>query len=219
MFIASKLHDRESLTMSEVVQISKKLYTKKDIQQREMKILLALDWRLLAPTAHEISHHLLRLVGEGECGDGDAVDPRNNPVTRTKDLLSFLGVALDLAMFDEYFLRFRAPTVALASTIAAFRACERCPNVPRGATYKLRDLFQKTSLAEDDPYLAKVQQCETRMWGMLLKVIPRLQTPNPQFTPISPAAATPVKTGGKKRDATSPDSVHELYRIDSSFVV
>lgn len=228
VFIGSKLHDKDPLTMGEVLQISKNTYSKKKIHEWEMKILETLEWRLMAPTAHEMACLMLQLVcpAEGETpassAEGGAPPLAGSPVTPdavAKSLQSFVDVGLDLANFEEYFLRFSAATIALSSVLVAFRAA--------GANRHFREFLKKIDLMGGavDAYCTEVQQCQERMWSVLLKACPQLQKPA-AFTPISPpspacASPTPGRdtpTAASKR-RVSPDSVQELYGMERSFSV
>ena len=119
----------------EVLSISKNTYTKREMLQWEMRILVGLEWKLLSPSAHEMASEMLRLIRYNKNQPRDKVAIALN---------SFVGVGLDLAMFDEYFLRFSTPTIALAATMVAFRAT--------GAEKQLRSYLLKIGRVLD-PYV------------------------------------------------------------------
>ena len=61
LYIAVKLNEPEVLSPSILSQLSQGRYTEQDIEEEELRVLGALDWRLTGPTALEYVLHFLAL--------------------------------------------------------------------------------------------------------------------------------------------------------------
>jgi hypothetical protein len=175
-FIASKLHDSEPLTMSEVVEISSGTYSVEALKRTELAILQTLEWKLLPATAQEIARELLKthcagLAGTGK--DGDVQNAADEEKTQLQNaelarLTPLSDVCLDVQMLDASFLRYRAPTLAAVAALVALRAAGvDCARSAAGAAMRRH--------AELRPTNEEVRECHARMWRLLVASFPHLE--------------------------------------------
>ena len=71
LYTAIKVHESEALQPKTIVQLSRGIFSVKEIEEMEVKILFAIKWRTSPPTALAFVQHFLKAVPHGSLNGGD----------------------------------------------------------------------------------------------------------------------------------------------------
>ena len=108
IYTAIKIHEREALSPRVVSQLSRGMYTAKQIEDMEAIILFALEWRMHPPTAMSFVQEFLKLLPQ---------DVLSEPARET--LLELTAFQAELSVSDYAFIATPASTIAYCSFMNA----------------------------------------------------------------------------------------------------
>ena len=108
LYTAVKIHERQALHPQIVSQLSRGTYTEEQIEQMEIAILTALEWRMNPPTALSFVREYLRLIPN---------DSLSQQVR--KAVMEITNFQIELAVSDYKFISTPASTIAYCSFMNA----------------------------------------------------------------------------------------------------
>lgn len=104
LYVASKMHESQPMTMEELDLLSRGKFSRRDIRDVEKQLLNVVSWQLSPPTAHTFVGYLSCFIQDQDVRE---------------ELMADVLVILDQTIKDHTFVKFLPSTVALSSIVAS----------------------------------------------------------------------------------------------------
>ena len=116
LYMAVKIHEREAMDPATVSALSRGLYTVDDVEEMELKILKALEWRVNPPTSVSFARQLLTLLSK-----------TSFKLKIRETIAHITTMQLELAIGDYNLIRVKPSTIAFCSILNALESLNIAP--------------------------------------------------------------------------------------------
>lgn len=144
LYIATKLFDREALSLEVVEALCNGKFTEQDIINAELSILAALQWHVNPPTAVSFVQHFLALL------------PSEVGTSTRQAIINYSRFQTELAVSEYSFVTVNASTIALVSILNTMNTMDF--SIPPSTRWSFFQTITSTGIDPYSPDLKQVQR-------------------------------------------------------------
>lgn len=189
MYVSSKMHESQPISMEEMDLLSQRKFSREDIRKVEAQLLQVLDWRLNPPTCFTFARDFLELL-EAEGGDG----------TVKAEVVEGVMELLQEATEDYSFVRFKSSSLAIGAVHVVWNAFRT------GPSSKLREGIQFLGLKVED--FVDCYRMLLELYRMKYELLPRFTSVEESKTE-SVRASSPTSVEGYEALSVTCENVEE----------